>query len=248
MEKKLIRTFSTFGPWLAPLANAYVVYRATINQLGYPWPVALLIAAFFEVIGVVSVVTVIEFWQYNQTKRLSDKAMPVTIAGAATASYLLATITFTVLLDVFPELARVAPAFFPLLTIVAGLNIGLRFVYDKEIGRQHEEADKRAAARLASKAPKPPRKAAAPVSVAPVASRPVSTNGHGPGQNGRIRDDQINEQVGDYVGVSDWRLLPEEYRAAVQDIPPKVLVKRHGIGQSTARRWRQTSREMNHVS
>jgi len=65
-------------------------------------------------------------WEYNGSKRKSDAKAPFLLSASLVCVYLLSTIGLTILLDIFPELGRYAPAMFPLIALVGAINLALR--------------------------------------------------------------------------------------------------------------------------
>lgn len=144
IENSAIDTIAVFAPWLGPIPSAYLVGRACINYLHWHWSIAWIAAIAVESIGVVSVVLSLRLYEWNETKNKTDPAAPFKLSLLLVATYFLVTIGLTVLLDVFPELARFSPAIFPLLAAVGAVNIAVKN------GQQRREAVK-----LESKKSKP---------------------------------------------------------------------------------------------
>jgi hypothetical protein len=126
VESTAVDFIAMLGPWLGPLPSAFLVYRATINYLGWPSWIAFIAAAAVESIGVVSVVQALRLYEWNQTRTAKDSAAPFWFMVALSIFYLVTTIGLTVLLDVIPDLARYAPVVFPLLAIVGAANIAVK--------------------------------------------------------------------------------------------------------------------------
>lgn len=126
LEDTAVDVISVFGPWLGPVPSAYLVGVAAMKYLDWPFLIALIAAIAVESIGVVSVVSALRLYEWNETKRKSDPSAPFGLAVLLVVVYFVVTIGLTVLLDVIPELARFAPAVFPLLAAVGAVNIAVK--------------------------------------------------------------------------------------------------------------------------
>ena len=126
LEKSAVDIMAVFAPWLGPIPSAYLVGTAVSEHLGWHPIISWIAAAAVELIGVVSVVLALRLYEWNQTKNKTDPAAPFGLALAVVSVYFIVTIGLTVLLDVVPELARYAPAVFPLLAAVGAVNIALK--------------------------------------------------------------------------------------------------------------------------
>lgn len=114
-------------PWLAPLPNAYLVYRTSIDALGWPWLVALAAGIVIEALGLSAVHTALEFRSHNRGLKKDDKrTSPYGLATFLVIVYLLSVTALTVILDTMPELARYAPLIFPIISLCGVTIIGIR--------------------------------------------------------------------------------------------------------------------------
>lgn len=137
IEKSAVDVIAVFAPWLGPVPSAYLVGVAVHEYLHWHWIVAIIAAIAVESIGVVSVIVALRLYEWNETKNKTDPAAPFALAITTVVIYFVVTIGLTVLLDVFPELARFAPAVFPLLAAVGAVNIAVKN------GQQRREDAKR---------------------------------------------------------------------------------------------------------
>lgn len=197
-EDAAIDVISVFGPWLGPIPSAYLVYRATVSHLGWIWPVALAAAIAVESIGVVSVVLALRLYEWNDTKRKSDPAAPFALSVALVVVYFIVTIGLTVVLDVYPELSRFAPAIFPLLAAVGAVNIAIKN------GQQRREATR---ATEKSNQKRQPKKAMAQPRATPTQSKPLEVDNLTDAQR-RVYDvyqrnpNATQNQVADELGIT----------------------------------------------
>jgi hypothetical protein len=138
LEKNTIRTVAKLSPWLAPLPSAYFVARSAVVHLTLPLPVALVVAAIIETLGLATVHTALWAYEWNVQKRKTDPTAPTALAVALGMVYVVSTLGLVVFLEVWPFLATYAPAIFPALAIVGALNLAM-------ISRQEQrEADVKA--------------------------------------------------------------------------------------------------------
>ena len=125
-EDLAVDVLAVFGPWLAPIPSAYLVGRAAHDHLLWHWSIAIIAAVAVESIGVVSIVLSLRLYEWNQTKNKTDPNAPLTLALVAAVFYFIVTIGLTVVLDVYPYLAKFAPAIFPLLAAIGAANIAMK--------------------------------------------------------------------------------------------------------------------------
>ena len=125
LEKNTIKTVAKLSPWLAPLPSAYFVARSAIVHLALPLPVAVVVAAIIETLGLATVHTALWAYDWNAHKRKTDPGAPLALAVALGAVYVVSTLGLVVFLEVWPFLATYAPAIFPALAVVGALNLAM---------------------------------------------------------------------------------------------------------------------------
>jgi hypothetical protein len=125
IEKNAIRVVAKMSPWLAPFPSAYFVARSAVLHLALPLPVAVVVAAIIETLGLATVHTALWAHDWNTRKRKTDPSAPVAPAVALGAVYVIATLGLVIFLEVWPFLATYAPAIFPALAVVGAVNLAL---------------------------------------------------------------------------------------------------------------------------
>lgn len=144
-ERAAVNFAAKLAPWLAPIPSAFFVARSSIVHLALPWPVAVIVAAIVETLGLATVNIVLRMWEWNQTKRKIDPASPVGIGVALGVIYLVTTLGLIVALEVWPALATYAPAMFPFLAVVGTVNLALIASQDRrEAAIVTEKAERKA--------------------------------------------------------------------------------------------------------
>ena len=134
VEKSALKVVAKLAPWLAPFPSAYFVARSAMVHLAMPLPVAVVVAAIIETLGLAAVHTALWAYDWNVHKRKTDPGAPVMLAVTLGGVYVVATLGLVVFLEVWPFLATYAPALFPALAVVGAVNLAL-------ISRQeHREA------------------------------------------------------------------------------------------------------------
>jgi len=113
IERNLVKAVARLAPWLAPFPSAYFVARSGMVHLSLPLPVAIIVAAIIETLGLSTVHSALWLADWNASKRKTDPQAPVVVALALGAVYLVATLGLVVFLEVWPGLATYAPALFP---------------------------------------------------------------------------------------------------------------------------------------
>jgi len=146
VEKNLVKLVAKLAPWLAPFPSAYFVARSGMAHLALPLPVAIVVAAIVETLGLSAVHSALWLADWNASKRKTDPQAPVVVAVALGAVYLVATLGLVVFLEVWPALSTYAPALFPALAVVGGVNLALISQQERrEAAVQVEKAERKAA-------------------------------------------------------------------------------------------------------
>lgn len=157
IENNLTDGIAAIGPWITPLPSAALVANAVVQDLHWNQTLGWITAAIIESLGLTTVSTSLQLWDYNAGKRKTDPGAPFLLAASLVGVYLVSTIGLTVLLDIFPELGRYAPALFPLFALVGAVNLALRSGHRRRLaGIAQERAERKAerqATRLFSGAP-----------------------------------------------------------------------------------------------
>jgi hypothetical protein len=145
IEKNLVKLVAKLAPWLAPFPSAFFVARSGMSHLALPLPVAIVVAAIIETLGLSAVHSALWLADWNASKRKTDPQAPVLVAVALGAVYLVATLGLVVFLEVWPGLATYAPALFPALAVVGGVNLALISQQERrEAAVQVEKAERKA--------------------------------------------------------------------------------------------------------
>jgi predicted transcriptional regulator len=145
LEKSTIRIVAKVAPWLSPVPSAYFVARSSITHLDLPLPVAVIVAAIIETLGLATVHTALWAYDWNAHKRKSDPSAPVVLAVILGGVYIVATLLLVVFLEVWPFLATYAPAIFPALAIVGAVNLAVIAQQERrEITVKKQKAERKA--------------------------------------------------------------------------------------------------------
>lgn len=144
VEKNAVKVVAKLSPWMAPLPSAYFVARSAMVHLALPLPVAVVVAAIIETLGLATVHTALWAYDWNTHKRKSDPSAPVVLAMTLGGVYVVATLGLVVFLEVWPFLATYAPAIFPALAVVGAVNLALISSQElREAGVQAQKAGAR---------------------------------------------------------------------------------------------------------
>jgi hypothetical protein len=146
IEKNAVKIVAKLSPWLAPLPSAYFVARSAMIHLALPLPVAVVIAAIIETLGLATVHTALWAHDWNAHKRKTDPRAPIGLAILLGSVYVAATLGLVVFLEVWPALALYAPALFPALAVVGALNLAMISRQEqREAAIMAEKAERQAA-------------------------------------------------------------------------------------------------------
>lgn len=144
-ENNVIDLVAKFAPWLAPIPTAFLVGKATVEHLEWPLVIGFLAAVVIESLGLVSCATALDLYQFNQNRRKNDPSAPFGLAVFLILIYFVVAVFLTIVLDIQPAWSLVAPALFPVLSLVGVTEIALRKNYQDRIQKiANEKADRRA--------------------------------------------------------------------------------------------------------
>jgi len=144
-EKNVIDLVAKIAPWFAPIPTAYLVGRATVVHLEWPPAIGFLAAVVIESLGLVSCATALDLYQFNQNRRKNDPPAPFGLAVIMILIYFVVAVFLTIVLDIQPDWSLVAPAIFPVLSLVGVTEIALRKNYQDRIQKiANEKADRKA--------------------------------------------------------------------------------------------------------
>lgn len=110
-EVSLINNIAAITPWLAPVAPAYIAWDHMTHVLFFPPIVSIIVAGVVEFLGLSTVITATQFWDWNDSKRQSDQSAPFWIALASAGFYLVIIVTINVLLDGSNPIERLSKPF-----------------------------------------------------------------------------------------------------------------------------------------
>jgi len=145
VETNFTDGIAAIAPWITPLPSAALVANAVVQDLHWTPALGWITAAIIESLGLTTVSTSLQLWDYNNGKRKTDPDAPFFLAASLVGVYLFSTIGLTVLLDIYPEMGRFAPALFPMLALVGAVNLALRSGHRRRLaGIAQERADRKA--------------------------------------------------------------------------------------------------------
>jgi large-conductance mechanosensitive channel len=139
----IVKIIANFSPWLAPIPSCYFVARSSIQHLGIPLIIGIVVGLVVETLGLSTVHLYLMLLQWNLRKKASDPKAPDILALSLVFFYLVITITLTVLLEVIPNFAIYAPVIFPLLALSGMFTLALTFQQEqKELAVQDAKLER----------------------------------------------------------------------------------------------------------
>jgi hypothetical protein len=216
LETTLVDTLASAAPWLGPIAPAYLAYQAMINVLGLPVWIAWVIALVIELLGISTINTAVQFWNYNQTRRSNDPSAPFWLAVAMAAFYLTVVLVVNVLLDQAAMLDKVAKFLLSSLSPVAAVTLSLRAQHSRRLLevdlKKVEDKRERQERKLLKVAPKVTEKK----SDKPETFRKWKT----------------------------WRKVPDVERRKIAEMKMEEVVTTYGVEERTAYNWIRDAKEL----
>lgn len=218
LETTLVDTLAAMAPWLGPIAPAYLAYQAMVNVLALPIWVAFVIAAVIELLGISTVNTSVQFWNYNQTKRQSDPNAPFWLALIMAVFYLAVVLVVNVLLDDATVIHKTAKFLLSALSPVAAVTLSLRAQHSRRVldvadvkRQEKEEREKRKLLKDSSEGSE---------------KKPKEVKGSGV-----------------YGKWRDWRKVPESERVKIAGMTDvNEVVNTYGVIERTAYNWMEDAR------
>lgn len=151
LETSLVDNIASTTPWLAPVIPAYLAYHSMMKVMDFPFLIALAGAVVVEFLGLATVTTSFQFWDWNDKKRQSDQSAPFWIALVTAAFYLTIVLTVNVLLDESPPLHRLAKLLLSVLGVVGAVTLAIRSQHSRRMAAVEEEKEMRRQERLMRK-------------------------------------------------------------------------------------------------
>ena len=249
LETTLADNVAATVPWLAPLIPAAIAYDHMASVLLFdPW-LAFVGAAVVELLGLSTVTTAVQFWQYNiagdSAKPKPERRAPFGMAFAAAAFYFLVVITVNVLLDEAGGTVRLAKGLLSTLSIVGALTVAIRSQHRRRVDEQVEaesdaiayqrelDAEAREAKRLAA-AERRQMKHEQEMQKLKVSEGSKVTETGGEDAESKMK------VVATY---SNWRQVPESERLKIATMSMEAVRESYGIGERTAYNWISYARE-----
>lgn len=151
LESVVLDVVAGSTPWLAPIIPAWLTFEHSQTRLGFPVWLAMAAALAVECLGLSTIHTSLQFWNYNETKRQVDAGAPFWVAIIAAIFYLAIIVVVNIILDTSPAAERLAKALLSLISVVAGVTLALRAQHKRRLAdmadRRVEEREERAARR-----------------------------------------------------------------------------------------------------
>jgi len=222
LETTLVDTLAAVAPWLGPIAPAYLAYQAMVAVLKLPVWVALVIAAVIELLGISTINTTVQFWNYNQTKRQSDPSAPFLLAMAMAIFYLTVVLVVNVLLDDTAFIHKTAKLLLSSLSPVAAVTLSLRSQHSRRMldvadtkRQEKEERERRKFLKVSTK-----------------------------DSESDERPEKITEKKPETFGKwKHWTKVPYEERAKIAGMSDvRDVEKMYGVSERTAYNWMRDAR------
>lgn len=132
LEITIINIISSFAPWLAPIAPAYMSYHNALDKLNFPPWVALVVGLVVEFLGLTTISTALSFWYHNKKYKSDKNRVPIEIPIFAFIFYLIVVVTLNVMLEAIPNnpfIIIAARALLVFLSVPAAVILAVRAVH-----------------------------------------------------------------------------------------------------------------------
>ena len=122
----LVDNIAATIPWLAPIVPATIAWQHMSGILHFPWIVATLTAVVIEFLGLATITTSFQFWDWNDKKRQTDPKAPLWIVLICAGFYTAIVLIVNVLLDSAPIVQKIAKGLLSILSIIGAITIAVR--------------------------------------------------------------------------------------------------------------------------
>lgn len=211
VESSIVNLLAAVGPWLAPLAPAFMSYIHMRNTMLFPEWVSISIALVIEILGLSAVSTMISFWMHNRKGGAKMKRAPLGITIFAFTFYLAVVLTLNVALDAATEIGDPATStmtmimsrgLLTLLSIPAALILAVRTGH-RELLMQIERDKEERRSKL------------------------------------QLRSKQVSSYSDN--GRKDYRHLSHKEKMQVFELSTKEVMQAFGVSERTAQNWRRNA-------
>lgn len=259
LESVLVDNVAATVPWLAPVLPAYLAYVGLTSPeaLNMPVPIGFIGAAVVEFLGMATVTTTVQFWDYNdqadgrrreakgkakgkqktKNKKVAGRA-PVMVAGGATAFYMVVVLVVNVLLDSNPDIIhKIAKTLLSSISLVGAVTLAVRSQHSRRL------ADKAQAKveRTEAAAKKNEQAAAQQLKLIEkeIEKMKLSVNLPKVTESG----DPKNKFPETYGRWNDWRRVPLEHKQRIARMTWEQVMDEYGVEERTARNWANNALE-----
>lgn len=229
METALLDIVSATTPWLAPILPAYFAFDGLLNARLVPPSLAAIAGAVIEFLGLVTISTTIQFWDFNgylaerqanapagkkgrrQGSSRKNYRAPVIPAALAACYYVIIVLVVNVLLDLEASfIEKIVKALLSTLSIVGAVTLALRSQHSRKVAALQAKKDQISNARKMKISEKSGVKVSENFTLPPR-----------PRPSGRL----------------DWRRLPIEDKARIAGMTLSEIVDQFNVDQRTAYNW-----------
>lgn len=147
LELTLVDNLAATVPWLAPIVPAYMVFSGMRSIMDFPVWAAVVSALAVELLGMSTVTTAFQMWDYNDSKRKTDPRAPFVIAVLTVLFYLGVVITVNAILDQSAVVERIAKALLSTLGVVGAVILAIRAQHTRRLAEVAAEKAERKALR-----------------------------------------------------------------------------------------------------
>lgn len=215
IEIEAVNLAASLSPWLAPIIPAYMATDNMTKVLLFPSAVGTIGGIVIELIGISTITTSMQLWDYNQSKRKSDPEAPFVPSLVAVAFYIVVLLTIILVLggDEVAQWQKVlAKVLLSTLSLVAFIVLAIRSQHARRLQSIADEKQERKDARESKKVQKVP-------------------------QNVPEQHDNIENVPRKMSERSDWRNLSEEQRDSLIGRSKQEIAQEYNITEKAASNW-----------
>lgn len=261
LEETLVDNISATVPWLAPVLPAYLIYSNMKNYLGIPEWVCFVISGAVEFLGLSTISTAFNLWEYGDSKKEDAKKVrvPFWVIILMTISYVVIIVTVNVILDVgkSPTAHIVAKALLSTISITGAVTLAIRSQHSRRLATQKTENAKNDEKESYAMELEKERiqkeyelekfriekveERKTIVARDKLSSRSNVQKTHQSSNETYVQKDET------YVEsfVSDWRKLPDEDKSLISTMTTSEIEAKYGVPYRTALNWYKRSRSSN---
>ncbi len=216
LDQVLVGNIAATVPWLASFIPASIAFDHMVNVLHFHPVIAFVGAVVVEFLGVATITTTFQLWDYNDTKRKSDGNAPVLVALGTAVFYMLVVLIVNVMLDNSDSMSKLSKGLLSSLSIIGAITLAVRSQHARRLADIEEEKAEKQRERERSQKEKLEQ-----------------VSGNLP-ENSNEKGETFQKVTGTFT---DWRKVPPSERLKMAALTEDEIEETYKLSGKTAGNW-----------